>query len=257
MSGTVPLVPAAEEFRGKVAMVTGGTNGLGKHLTEALVALGAEVFYCGRDEHRGRLLEERLQGRGHFARCELANVDDARAWVRAAGESNGRIDYLVNNAAIDPRNDFRKATAEDFDRAIAINLRPFFVVSQAALPYMEAGEGKAVVNICTTNYMLGCEGFTIYNASKSGIVGFSRSLARELGPCGIRVNTVSPGWIMTDRQIAEHVSREDQDALLEAQAMKFLLNESHVTPVTLFLLSRASAGVTGQNLIVDAGKVMR
>lgn len=254
---SIPLLASREEFKGKVAIVTGGTDGLGRHLAVALGSLGTEVFVCGRDETRGRDVEEAMNGRGHYIRCDLRDAEEAVAFAKTAGAFNGRIDYLVNNAAMDPRIPFETATVDDFDRLIAVNLRPFFVVSNAALPYLRAGAGKSIVNICTTNYMLGLSPFTLYNASKSGIVGFTRSLARELGPMGIRVNTLSPGWIMTEKQLREHVSEKDKEELLEAQSLKFLLREEHVTPVTLFLLSNAAAAITGQNIVVDAGKVMQ
>ena len=252
----VPAIPPPDEFKGKLAIVTGGTDGLGRHLTETLVSLGAEVFFCGRRAEKGKSLAASLGPRGHFVQCDLADVDQTAAFVKHAGEHCGRIDYLVNNAAMDPRTEFAKATVEDFDRLIAVNLRPHFVATQAALPYLQRGAGRSIVNVCTTNYMLGLTPMTIYNASKSGIIGFTRSLARELGPAGIRVNAISPGWIMTEKQLREHVTEQDKKDLLEAQCLKFLLGEQHVTPATLFLLSRSAAGITGQNLVVDAGKVM-
>ena len=257
MTERVPSFPCEDEFRGKVAIITGGTAGLGLHLAQTLASFGAHTFVCGRDRSRGEAVANILGACGHYVACDLADAAQARAFVREAGAHTGAIDYLVNNAAIDPRIEFETATDADFDRLVAINLRPFFTVSQAALPYLRAGSGKAIVNICTTNYMLGLAPFTLYNASKSGSIGFTRSLARELGPDGIRVNCVSPGWIMTEKQLREHVTEQDRAELLEAQALKFLLTEEHVTPATLFLLSRAAAGVTGQNLIVDAGKVMQ
>jgi NAD(P)-dependent dehydrogenase (short-subunit alcohol dehydrogenase family) len=157
---------------------------------------------------------------------------------------------------MDPRIELAAATVAQFDQLIAVNLRSYFIATQAALPLLKAGTGKAIVNICTTNYMLGLAPFTIYNASKSGIVGFTRSLARELGSFGIRANVLSPGWIMTEKQLREHVTEADKVALLEAQCLKFLLTEEHVTPATMFLLSSAARGITGQNLVVDGGKVM-
>ncbi len=261
---TVPSLPSADEFAGSVAVVTGGTGGLGEHLSRTLVSLGADCFFCGRREELGRSLaetwNERLSegrtGRAHFVRCDLSSADEAAAFVREAGEFRGRIDYLVNNAAVDPVVPFREVTVEELDRVIAINLRAYFIVAQAALPYLEKGEGKAIVNICTTNYLVGFADATAYNAAKSGIIGFSRSLARELGPLGIRVNVVSPGWIMTPRQLAEKVDKEAKRDLIENQCVKELMKEEHVTPATLFLLSGASAGICGQNLIVDGGKIM-
>jgi len=253
----VPPLPSAEEFSGRVAVVTGGTDGLGEHLCRTLVSLGADVFFCGRRGALGETLEQELGERAHFVRADLANADEATAFVRQAGAYRGHIDYLVNNAAIDPEMPFEEIRIELLDKVLAVNLRAYFVVSQAATPFLESGEGKAVVNVCTTNYMFGNAGATAYNAAKSGIVGFSRSLARALGPRGIRVNVVSPGWIMTRRQLAEKVDEDAKAALLERQCVKELMTEQHVTPLTLFLLSQAAAGICGQNIIVDGGNYMQ
>ena len=253
----IPPCPSPAEFSGRVAVVTGGTDGLGLHLARTLAAMDCHVWVCGRSAERGANAVEQMGGRGHFHQCDLADPIQARGFVEAAGNAAGAIDYLVNNAAMDTRVGFEEATDELFDRFIAINLRPLFSVTQTALPWLRKGQGKAVVNIGTTNYMLGLSPFTLYNAGKSGIVGFTRSLARELGPEGIRVNMVSPGWVMTPKQLREHVTPEDQAELLQDQCMKDLLREEHLTPAVLFLLSASSAGITGQNLVVDAGKVMQ
>ena len=257
MTLPVPALPSTDEFRGRVAVVTGGTAGLGRHLCATLIEIGAEVFFCGRDREAGRKCEDTWGARARFVRCDLADADQTRAFVRTAGEHRGSIDYVVNNAAIDPPVPFDASDVDLFDRVVSVNLRSFFVVARAAVDYLRKGTGKAVVNIGTTNYMLGLAEYTAYNSVKSGIVGFTRSLARDLGTDGIRVNMVSPGWIMTERQLAQKVTEEDKRELLRDQALKYLLDESHVTPVTLFLLSRAAAGITGQNIVVDAGKVMQ
>ncbi len=248
--------PAASEFRDRVAVVTGGTDGLGLDLTRALCSLGTHVFFCGRRTARGRTLERRLGPRAHFIQCDLADPADTRRFVIAAGTFREKLDYFVSNAAIDPRIAFEKAAVEDFDRLMAVNLRPSFVAIQAALPYIRKGLGKAVVITITTNYMLGLTPFTLYNASKSGLLGFMRSLAREVGPLGIRVNAISPGWIMTAKQLRQHVRVTDKRQLIRDQCLKFLLVPERITPVTLFLLSSASAALTGQNIVVDGGKVM-
>ena len=114
----------------------------------------------------------------------------------------------------------------------------------------------SIVNIGTTNWMLGLAPFTLYGAAKSGLIGFTRSLARELGRELIRANMVSPGWIMTGRQLTEFVTEQDKADLLRDQALPYLLDESCVTPAVLFLLSASAKGITGQNLIVDGGKLM-
>ena len=249
-------MPNSSEFSGKIAVVTGGTMGLGRHLTQTLTEAGADVFFCGQRETLGRQAADAMGPQAHFVACNLADAAQTQAFIHAAGEFRGHIDYLINNAATDPRIELATATVDEFDKLIAVNLRSFFVATQGALPYLQAGQGKAIVNICTTNYMLGLAPFTIYNASKSGIVGFTRSLAREMGPLGIRANVLSPGWIMTEKQLREHVTEKDKQELLDAQSLKFLLTEEDVTPATLFLLSQAARGITGQNLVVDGGKVM-
>lgn len=253
---SVPPLPSPAEFAGKVAVVTGGSDGLGEDLCRTLVGLGAEVFFCGRRAELGREREAEWGERAHFVRTDLADAEQAAAFVRQAGDFRGHIDYLVNNAAIDPMIAVEDTPVERFDEIVAINLRAYFVVAKAAIPYLERGEGKAVVNTCTTSYMIGFAGAASYNAAKSGIIGFSRSLARELGPKGIRVNVVSPGWIMTRRQLADKVSDADKQALLGDQCLKTLMTPAHVTPLTLFLLSRAAAGICGQNLVVDGGKFL-
>ena len=254
--GLIPPLPTPEEFAGKVALVTGGTDGLGEHLCRTLVSFGAEVFFCGRREAPGRALQAEWGRRAHFVPCDLADVADARALVRQVGQFRGHLDYLVNNAAIDPEKPFEEIPVEEFDRVVAIDLRGPFVVTQAAIPYLRKGVGKAIVNVCTTNYLHGWPGATAYNAAKSGLVGFSRSLATELGPEGIRVNVVSPGWVMTPRQLADKVSESAKRNLVETQCVKTLLTAQHVTPLTLLLLSKASGGMSGQNVVVDGGKFL-
>lgn len=244
-------------FSGRTALVTGGTDGLGEHLVQTLAGMGARVFFCGRRREAGEALAAALGPQAVFIQCDLADLDQLRKFAAQVAAATDRLDYLVNNAAIDPRITFEQATPDDFERLIAINLRPFYFLSQVLLPLLRRGDGRAIVNIGTTNYMLGLSPFTLYNASKSGILGFTRSLARELGREGIRVNMLSPGWIMTDKQLREHVSAADQRELLNDQSLKFLLKPEHVTPATLFLLSPAAGAITGQNLVVDGGKVMQ
>jgi NAD(P)-dependent dehydrogenase (short-subunit alcohol dehydrogenase family) len=249
-----PLLPTPSEFTGKIALVTGGSKGIGAHLSASLAKLGADVFFCGRDEKAGKKLARKIGKRGHFIQCDLASNDGPADFAKAAGAFKGRIDYLVNNVATDPVGEFEKVSHELFEKIWRVDMRSYFFCAQAALPFLEKGTGKAVVNISTTSYLLGWPDATAYDSAKGGIVGFSRCLARYLGPRGIRVNTLSPGWIMTERQLREKVSQHDKDDLLATQCVKELMTEAHVTPATLFLLSRAAAGIAGQNLVVDGGK---
>ena len=247
----------ASDFSGRVAVVTGGSDGLGFDFCRALCEAGCEVYFCARNETRGAAAAAMLGPRAHFIRADLARPEDIEAFIARVSESAGRVDYLVNNIAVDDRIEVDALTADICDRMWEVNLRSYLLVTKACLPLLRAGEGKSIVSICTTNYMLGLDPFTLYNATKSGIIGFTRSLARELGPEGIRANTVSPGWIMTAKQLREHVTEQDKLDLLNAQALKFLLAPEHVTPAVMFLLSSAAAAITGQNLVVDGGKFMQ
>lgn len=243
------------EFKGKIAVVTGGTAGIGRDMVISLAEKQAEVYFCGRRADASDTLG-RCDGRGHYFSCDIRDAAAARRFVESVMEKRGEIDYLINNVADDARIEFGDTEVEDFDASINHNLRPAFLVARAALPGLRSGTGRAIVNMGTTNWMLGLEPFTLYGTSKSGLLGFTRTLARELGKDNIRVNMVSPGWIMTKKQLEYHVREEDKKDLLKEQSLPFLLTEKHVTPVVLFLLSKAAAGVTGQNLVVDGGKLM-
>jgi len=255
--GTVPHLPTTDEFRDRVALVTGGTDGLGRHLCAALVSMGAHVFFCGRTAAKGDACAREWGGNAHFFQCDVADASRLEEFARHAGALRGGIDYVVNNAAIDQATPLGNITVEAFDHLAAVNLRAYLLVCQATAAFLRSGTGKAIVNVGTTNCMHGWSGMAAYNATKAGIIGLTRTLARELGPDGIRVNALSPGWVMTERQLRDVVSEGARRDLVATQCVKSLLTPQHVTPVTLFLLSKASSAVTGQNIVVDGGKLMQ
>ena len=242
------------EFAGRVAVVTGGSEGIGYDFCRSLCEAGCEVYFCSRNAEKGHLAAKSLGTSAHYFQADLSAPEQIKAFAAHVGASVGRIDYLVNNAANDDRIRFDDLTVEECDRMWGLNLRSFILTSKACVDLLRKGEGKSVVNISTTNYMFGFEPFTLYNATKSGILGFTRSLARELGSDGIRVNMISPGWIMTEKQLRKYVSEEDKQELLRDQCVKHLIEAKHVSPVMLFLLSSAAGAMSGQNLVVDGGK---
>ena len=246
----------ADEFAGRVAIVTGGSDGLGLDFCKALCKAGCEVYFCGRNAQRGRAAARAMGRCGRYFQADLADPERTAAFASYVGAAAGRVDYLINNVAVDDRVAFEDVDADVCDRMWQVNLRSYLLMTRACLELVRSGKGKSVVNVGTTNYMLGLSPFTIYNATKSGIVGLTRSMARELGPEGIRVNMVSPGWTMTPKQLRERVTAHDKKDLLRDQALKFLLRAHHITPAILFLLSSAASAITGQNLVVDGGKVM-
>lgn len=241
-----------DEFNGRIIAVTGGSSGIGGALVRSLTASGCKVCYCARHLNSG-LSEDLADG----CVCDLSRPDAIKEWIGGIQEKYGHLDGLVNNVAFDGRLDFENVIAEEFDRFVAINLRAAVLTTHAALPLLRAGSGRSIVNLGTTNWMLGLSPFSLYSAAKSGLVGFTRALARELGPEYIRVNLVSPGWVMTERQLELYVSEEDKRNLLADQALPFLLEEKHIVPVIRFLLSSAAGAITGQNLVVDGGKLMQ
>ena len=244
------------EFEGKVAIVTGGSDGIGRRLVTDLAERGAEVFFCGRRPDASEVLDE-CCGRGHYFMCDVANVEEIRRFISDASAFRGSIDYLVNNVAFDGRNIFEEVTPESFDVFIGVNLRAAVLTAREALSGLRLGTGRSIVNLGTTNWMLGLKPFTLYSSGKAGLLGFTRALARELGAEHIRVNMVSPGWVMTRKQLELYVTEQDKADLLRDQALPFLLTEENITPAIRFLLSSEAGGITGQNLVVDGGKLMQ
>ena len=245
-----------DEFKGKVAVVTGGSSGIGGAVVKALASKGCRAYFCSRHGDEFNLAAE-TNGLAIGRQCDLTEPAQAKAWIADVIAKEGHIDYLVNNVAFDGRRNFEEATLEEYDSFIAVNLRAAFVVAQAALPGLRAGKGRSIVSMGTTNWMLGLSPFTLYSSAKSGLIGFTRALARELGPENIRANMVSPGWVMTQKQLELYVTEQDKKDLLRDQSLPFLLEEKHIVPPVLFLLSQAAMAITGQNLVVDAGKYMQ
>lgn len=244
------------EFAGKVAVISGGTSGIGKAIVLALAAEKCRVYFCGRNEDRENVCKL-SNGYAFFYRTDLTAADACSEYCQYVMEREGRIDYLINNVAYDGRLELEKSTEEDFERFFSVNIRTAISLTRAALDGLKAGAGKSVVNFGTTNWMLGLEPFTLYAAAKSGLLGFTRAAARELGRDGIRVNMLSPGWVMTPKQLQCYVTEKDKEELLQAQALKKLLTEEDIVAPLMFLLSKGAGAVTGQNLIVDGGKLMQ
>ena len=245
-------------FAEKTAIVTGGSSGIGKAVVIALAEAGCRVWFCSRNPVEAGTFPPELAANLHHRICDITDPDACAVFVREVMEHEKKIDFLVNNAAYDGRVELQDADSDMFDRFVAVNLKAAVTMTRLAEEGLAKGQGKAVVNLGTTNWMLGLQPFTLYSAAKSGLVGFTRACARELGKkYGIRVNMVSPGWVMTEKQLKLYVTEQDKQDLLRDQSLEFLLQEEHITQPVLFMLSRASSAITGQNLVVDGGKLMQ
>jgi len=242
------------DLKGRVVMVTGGARGIGAAMVRAFAAQGARVHFCDLHREAGAALSRELKEAGaaaRFERLDLARESSVRRWVGAVGEREGEIGVLINNAASDPRIPLDTMTVAQWDGLFARNLRAYFLTAQSALPFLKTG--ASIINFASITYHIGATPMTAYVATKGGVMGFTRSLARELGPRGIRVNTLSPGWVMTERQKAEFVTAAVRRQLRRDQCVADLIQPEEIAEIALFLGSRVSRAMTGQEFLADRG----
>lgn len=240
------------DLKQATVLVTGGANGIGAATVRAFHEQGARVCFCDVDLRRGQQLAAELGGLAHFECVDLLEESQIRRWIDKIGKRWKPIRLLVNNAAADPRIPLQKTTSADWDQLFARNLRACFLTSREAAKWM-ANNSSAIINIASITFHKGPANMTAYVATKGGVMGFTRSLARELGPRGIRVNTLSPGWIMTERQLAQFVTPAVKKMIRAAQCIPKLIQPEEIAEVMLFLGSSGSAAITGQEILADRG----
>jgi D-xylose 1-dehydrogenase len=236
---------------GKHVFITGGATGIGAALVENFVAQNARVSFLDIDDEAAHGLKARLKvaERLRYWHCDIRDVAALQAAITAAG----RLDVYVGNAANDARHKFDELTPEFWDNNQAINLRSQVFGAQAAARVMQPG--GSIITTGSVSWMRRRAGFVSYTTSKAAIHGFTRTLAQELGPRGIRVNCVVPGAIRTDKQMAQVVTPQLEQEFIDNQALKFRLDADDVVAMTLFLASDDSRGCAGQAFIVDGGIV--
>ena len=238
--------------------ITGGGSGIGASITEGFLSQGAKVAFVQRSKCDEFLDEvsSKYKHKPLFIKCDITNTKDLKNAISESSRINGEITVLINNAANDTRHTLKDMTSEEWDQALNINLKPHFFSAQAVVPSMKAQGGGSIINISSASYLMGNAGYPAYVASKAGITGLTRSLARELGGDGIRVNTLIPGWVLTDRQMKLWVNDEDLASHMKKQCLKEHLMPNDLIDSTLFLASKASRMITGQALVVDGGVVV-
>lgn len=239
------------DLNGKVVLVTGGATGIGEAMVRAFSEQGSRVFFCDIQDREGRRLASEAGGNVVFTRIDLLQEKQIARWIAEVRKRAPQIDVLVNNAAADPRIALRETTVEDWDRLFGRNLRAFFLTCREASPLMPAG--GSIINFSSLTVHIAPPNMTAYVATKAGIQGFTRSLARELGPRRVRVNTLSPGWIMTARQRCEFVTPAVKRLIKRSQCVPDLIAPEEIAQVALFLASDASRAITGQEILADRG----
>ena len=240
----------------RTVLVTGGASGIGAAIVEAFCQQGSRVAFLDRDEAAATALIERLDAASPlFLSCDLTDIAALRQAIAVAAAALGPIAVLVNNAARDDRHAIEAVTPEMWDGIMAVNLRHQFFAAQSVVDGMVAAGGGSIVNLGSISWLVGQGGMPGYLAAKAAIAGLTRALARDLGPRNIRVNSVLPGWTMTERQIALWLTAEGEQELMARQCLKRKLMPSDIASMVLFLAADDSAMCTNQSYIVDGGWV--
>lgn len=244
-------------LRGKSVFVTGGGSGIGAAIVESFLDQGAKVAFVDIAETESRALCDALKTQygtaPSFIRCDITDIAALQAAIAQAGRELGDIAVLVNNAANDMRHDWQSVTPAEWDQRMAVNLRPMFFAIQAAAPQMRRLGGGSIVNFGSISWKLSMGGMPAYTAAKAAVHGLTRGMARNLGQDGIRVNTVLPGWVMTDRQIKLWVTAEAEQTMDASQSLKGRIQPVDVARMVLFLASDDARMCSAQEFTVDAG----
>jgi D-xylose 1-dehydrogenase len=246
-------------LKGRSVLVTGGGSGIGAQIVRRFCEQGSKVAFIDVDRAASEALVQEITGGDRaaplFLPCDLRDIAALLSAVAEAAAANGPITALVNNAARDDRHAWDTVTPEFWDERFAVNLRHQFFAAQAVQPMMKEAGGGSIINMGSTSWMVGQGGMAAYTAAKSAVLGLTRSLARDWGPDNIRVNSVAPGWIMTERQQSMWLTPDGERELMTRQCLKRKLYPDDIARVVLFLCADDSSAMTNQSYIVDGGWV--
>ncbi len=242
----------------KVVLISGGSSGIGSTIVYKFLEQGAKVGFLDIDVELGKKLENELihfKHRPLFQKCDLKDINELKKSISTISEKLGKISILINNAANDQRHSIDEVTPEFWDDRMNTNLRHYFFAIQAVYKDMkDLGKGS-IVNIGSYSWMKGIGGMPAYTTAKSAIMGLTRTLAKDLGEHNIRVNSVVPGWIATERQKKLWLTPEIIKDNLARQSIKRMLEPEDIAKVVLFFASDQSSGCSAQSYIVDGGDV--
>ena len=238
----------------EVAIVTGSTKGIGAEIVKRLAAEGAIVVVNGRSENAGKQVIEAIRADGGEATFIAADMRDPaaiQALVEETADRYGRIDILVNNAGVQTETTATEATIDDWEFVVETDFRSFWLCVKHAVEHMP--EGSSILNMSSNHAFLTMPGLFPYNAVKAGINGMTRALALELGPLGIRVNTINPGWIEVERTRKE-LSDDDRQRVESMHPLGRIGTPEDVAASVSFLTSYEASFITGTSLLIDGGR---
>ncbi|KQP23568.1 SDR family NAD(P)-dependent oxidoreductase [Pseudorhodoferax sp. Leaf267] len=256
----MPNAPSTyPSLRGRAVFVTGGGSGIGAAIVSALAAQGARVAFVDIAAEPSQALAGSIEAAGHGAvwwrACDVRDIAALQSSIADAQAALGDFSVLVNNVASDDRHTLESVTPAYYDDRIAINERPAFFAIQAVVPGMRRLGAGSVINLGSTGWQAKGSGYPVYSIAKSSVNGLTRGLARTLGADRIRINTVSPGWVMTERQIKLWLDAEGEKELARNQCLPDKLQPNDIAAMVLFLASDDAAMCTAQEFKVDAGWV--
>jgi 3-oxoacyl-[acyl-carrier protein] reductase len=249
------------DLTNRTVIITGGGKGIGKVYAQEFARVGARVVAADIDEPAAKAVADALAAEGLAALgfgVDIASEDSTKAMARAALDRFGSIDVLINNASLMsvlPRRSWLEIPVEEWDRVMAVNLRGMFLCCRAVFPAMKAQKRGKIVNISSSRFFEGAPNRLHYSTSKAGVIGFTRSLSREVGEFGITVNAVAPGMTQSDTQVGSS-SGNYLAARIAGRAIERIEVPEDLVGAVMFLSSAASDFMTGQTMLVDGGKSM-
>jgi NAD(P)-dependent dehydrogenase (short-subunit alcohol dehydrogenase family) len=249
----MPEFATYPSLEGRSVFVSGGGSGIGASIVEHFAAQGSKVGFVDIAEAASKQVAAKTGAT--FLKCDITDVKAYQAALAEIAGKQGPITVLINNAAHDERHKLEDVTPAFFDDRIAVNLRHAFFAIQTVVPGMRKAGGGSIVNFSSISYHTMTANLAVYQAAKAATIGMTRGLARDLGGDKIRLNSITPGWIMTQRQIDKWLTPEAEADLMKAQVLKEKVYPPDIARMALFLASDDSRLISAQNFVVDGGRM--
>jgi NAD(P)-dependent dehydrogenase (short-subunit alcohol dehydrogenase family) len=246
-------------LKDRVVVVTGGASGIGEAIVEAFAMQSAQVVFLDIQDDAAGKLSERVQSAGGvmpiYRRCDLTDIEGLQKVASEIVALYPAVEVLVNNAGNDTRHSIEEVTSSQWDELMGINLKQQYFMAQAMIPAIRRAGGGSIINMSSISWVIPSTGVSVYVTAKAAIVGMTRTLAHTVGKDNIRVNSVMPGAIQTERQTRLWLTEEYKAEILSRQALKRMILPEEVARLVLFLASDDSSAITNQSYVIDGGWV--